>query len=277
MSVLISAADVVERIRSGHRTAVLDVRWTVSDPDGRDAYLAGHLPGAVYVDLDSEMSDHSVTGAGRHPLPSPAALQQAARRWGIGGGDTVVVYDDWNNQAAARAWWLLRAAGVEDVRLLDGGWAGWQRSGLPVQTGDVTPALGDVIIDSLDGMPTACADDVAERATTGVVLDARAGERFRGEVEPLDSRAGHIPGARSVPTAANIGIDGYFRDSAELRNRFAEAGIGAGDMPVVYCGSGVTATHQIAALAIAGYDAVLYPGSWSEWSGDPARPVATGA
>jgi thiosulfate/3-mercaptopyruvate sulfurtransferase len=275
MTVTISADDLAERISAGQRTVVLDVRWTLMKPDGRDDYLTGHLPGAVYVDLDTELSDHSVTGAGRHPLPSPAALQDSARRWGVTGGDTVVVYDDWLNQAAARAWWLLRAAGV-DALLLDGGWSGWQASGRPVETGDVSPAPGDVVITSLDGMATADADEVARRAQTGVVLDARAGERFRGEVEPLDPRAGHIPGARSVPTAQNVNADATFRGVDDLRQRFADAGVTAGDPPVVYCGSGVSATHQIAALAIAGHDAVLFPGSWSEWSNDPDRPVATG-
>lgn len=270
MTVAISAEKLAEHMRVNHRIVLLDVRWTVAAPDGRDAYLAGHLPGAVFVDLDAELSDHSVTGAGRHPLPSPTALQESARRWGVNTGDTVVVYDDWGSQAAARAWWLLRAAGV-DVQLLDGGLAAWPGA---LEAGDVTPAEGDVVITSLDAMPSVSADEVA--SFEGVVLDARAGERYRGEVEPFDSRAGHIPGARSAPTAQNIDGDGLFRGVDELRLRFEGVGVREGEMPVVYCGSGVTATHEIAALAIAGYDAALYPGSWSEWSSDPRRPVATG-
>jgi thiosulfate/3-mercaptopyruvate sulfurtransferase len=278
MSVLISAAELAQRLSAGTDIVrLLDVRWTVTAPDGRAAYAAGHLPGAVYVDLDSELSDHTVTGRGRHPLPSAAALQRSVRRWGLNPGETVVVYDDWGGQAASRAWWLLRAAGVKDVRLLDGGWSAWQRSGNPIATAEPQPNPGTLVIDNLDALPTVDADGVAERALSpdAVVLDARAAARYRGDEEPLDPRAGHIPGAVSAPTAANLAADGTFRTAADLRERFS--GLGAGAQPVaVYCGSGVTATHQIAALAIAGYDAALYPGSWSEWSSTPQRPVATG-
>lgn len=277
MAVLISATELAEQL-SRPDLRVLDVRWTVMAPDGRHDYLAGHIPGAVFVDMDTELSDHSVEGRGRHPLPSAAALQHAARRWGINSGDTVVIYDDWNAQAAARAWWLLRAGGVADVLLLDGGWAAWKRAGLPTATGDVEPNPGTVAISTLDGLPTADADAVAAQAAGEghVVLDARAGSRYRGDEEPLDPRAGHIPGAVSAPTSENLSADGTFLPVAELRARFAV--VGADDKLVsVYCGSGVTATHEIAALAIAGYDAALFPGSWSEWSSDPNRPVATGA
>ncbi|MBN7460528.1 sulfurtransferase, partial [Mycobacteroides abscessus subsp. abscessus] len=216
-------------------------------------------------------------GRGRHPLPTPQALAASARRWGLNDGDAVVVYDDWNGQAAARAWWLLRAAGVSNVRILDGGWAAWQRSGGPVATGEVVPAAGDITITSLHGLAAVDADAVAAQAQSpdNLVFDARAAARYRGDEEPLDPRAGHIPGAVSAPTAENLTADGTFKPVAELRERFDK--LGAGAAPVtVYCGSGVTATHQIAALAIAGYDAALYPGSWSEWSSDPQRPVATG-
>jgi thiosulfate/3-mercaptopyruvate sulfurtransferase len=277
VTILISATDLAEQL-SRQDLRVLDVRWTVMQPDGRPDYLAGHIPGAVFVDMDTELSDHSVTGRGRHPLPSAGALEQAARRWGINPGDTVVVYDDWNAQAAARAWWLLRAGGVPTVLLLDGGWAAWKRAGLTTATGDVEPEPGTVTISGLDALPTVDIDAVAAQAGGGdhVVLDARAGARYRGDEEPLDPRAGHIPGAVSAPTSENLSADGTFLPAAELRARFAA--IGADALPVsVYCGSGVTATHQIAALAIAGYDATLFPGSWSEWSNDPARPVATGA
>jgi thiosulfate/3-mercaptopyruvate sulfurtransferase len=278
VGVLISAAELAQQLSEGGDVVrVLDVRWTVSAPDGRAAYAAGHLPGAVYVDLDSDLSDHSVTGRGRHPLPSAAALQRSARRWGLNPGDPVVVYDDWGGQAASRAWWLLRAAGVEDVRLLDGGWSAWQRSGNPTETVEPEPNPGTLTIQSLDGLPTVDADGVARRALSSddVVLDARAAARYRGDEEPLDQRAGHIPGAVSAPTAANLTADGTFLPATDLRERFTA--LGAGSRPVaVYCGSGVTATHQIAALAIAGYDAALYPGSWSEWSSTPQRPIATG-
>lgn len=274
MDVLISPSELADRLTD---VRLLDVRWTVMAPDGRPAYLAGHLPGAVFVDLDADLADHSATGRGRHPLPTPQALAASARRWGLNDGDAVVVYDDWNGQAAARAWWLLRAAGVSNVRILDGGWAAWQRSGGPVATGEVVPAAGDITITSLHGLAAVDADAVAARAQSpdNLVFDARAAARYRGDEEPLDPRAGHIPGAVSAPTAENLTADGTFKPVAELRDRFEK--LGAGAAPVtVYCGSGVTATHQIAALAIAGYDAALYPGSWSEWSSDPQRPVATG-
>lgn len=277
MTILISGEQVAQQLSSSPPPRVLDVRWTVAHPDGHGDYLAGHLPTAVYVDLDTELSDHSVTGRGRHPLPSATALQASARRWGLNSGDAVVVYDDWSGQAAARAWWLLRAAGIHDVRLLDGGWSAWQRAGLPVETGQYTAPAGNIAIETLTGLPVSDADDVAAQAQspTAVVFDARAAARYRGDQEPLDQRAGHIPGAVSAPTAANLAADGTFLPAAELRRRFVELGADTGPV-TVYCGSGVTATHQIAALAIAGYDATLFPGSWSQWSSDPARPVATG-
>ncbi|MGB3483277.1 MAG: rhodanese-like domain-containing protein, partial [Mycobacterium sp.] len=204
MSILITPDALAQQL-SRTDLRILDVRWTVMAPDGRPDYLAGHLPAAVFVDMDVELADHSVPGRGRHPLPSAANLQQAARRWGLNTGDTVVVYDDWGGQAASRAWWLLRAGGVTDVLLLDGGWAAWQRAGLATETGDVTPAPGDITITDLDAMPTTDADGVAADAAADdhVVLDARAAALYRGDEEPLDPRAGHIPGAVSAPTAAN--------------------------------------------------------------------------
>ena len=276
MAILISATELAEQL-SRTDLRILDVRWTLAQPDGRPAFLAGHIPSAVYVDLDAQLTDHSVTGHGWHPLPSPAALQDSARRWGINPGDTVIVYDDWSGQAAARAWWLLRAGGMADVRLLDGGWSAWQRAELPTETGNVEPTPGSVTITDLGGLPVTDADGVAANAAAPdqTVLDARAAARYRGDEEPLDPRAGHIPGAVSAPTSENLTADGTFRPAADLRARFAA--LGADSNPVsVYCGSGVTAAHQIAALAIAGYDATLFPGSWSEWSNDSERPVETG-
>jgi thiosulfate/3-mercaptopyruvate sulfurtransferase len=276
VAILISVHELAEQLsRPGLR--ILDVRWTVAQPDGRAAYLAGHVPGAVFVDLDAELSDHSVVGRGRHPLPSAGALQHNARRWGLHDGDTVVVYDDWGNQAAARAWWLLRAAGLTDVLLLDGGWSAWRDANLPTATGDVEVTPGTVTITGLTALATTDADKVAVDAVAQdhVVLDARAAARYRGDEEPLDPRAGHIPGAVSAPTSENLTPAGTFLPAEDLRTRFAA--VGAGDKPVsVYCGSGVTAAHQIAALAIAGFEAALFPGSWSEWSNDPGRRVQTG-
>ena len=276
MEILISTVQLAQRLSSGSPTRILDVRWTVMQPNGRPAFDAGHIPGAVFVDLDTDLSDHAQSGRGRHPLPNAAALQASARRWGLNDGDFVVVYDDWGGQAAARAWWLLRAAGMTDVRLLNGGWAAWQSSGHPVETEARQPDPGSATIDNLAGMPVIDADAIARQAVSpgGVVLDARAGARYRGDEEPLDPKAGHIPGAISAPTADNLTSAGTLRPAAELRDRFQLLGAEIGPV-AVYCGSGVSATHEIAALAIAGYDAALYPGSWSEWS-NTDRPVATG-
>jgi thiosulfate/3-mercaptopyruvate sulfurtransferase len=251
---------------------LLDVRWQLGVPDGRPAHGAGHIPGAVYVDLESTLSRHPDQGDGRHPLPDRAALQDAVRAWGVDDGDTVVAYDAAGNLAAGRAWWLLRDAGLSDVRLLDGGLAAWTAAGHPLETGDVTPAPGTATLTG-GALPTIDIDGAA--TWPGVLLDARAGERYRGEVEPIDPRAGHIPGAVSAPTSENLAEDGTFLPADELRARFAGLGVRAGDEVAVYCGSGVTAAHTIAALRIAGIDAALYPGSWSQWSSDENRPVAT--
>ncbi|MDF2808253.1 MAG: sulfurtransferase, partial [Cellulosimicrobium sp.] len=217
--------------------------------------------------------------AGRHPLPDPADLQAAARRWGVRADRPVVVYDAVGGTSAARAWWLLRWAGHDDVRILDGGLAAWQAAGHALDEGDVRPEPGDVVV-TPGGMPVLDADGAADLATSGVLLDARAGERYRGEVEPVDPRAGHVPGAVSAPTTDNLAADGTFLDAAALRARFAGLGAlhGADDAPPavgVYCGSGVTAAHEVAALATLGVEAALYAGSWSQWSNDPARPAAT--
>jgi thiosulfate/3-mercaptopyruvate sulfurtransferase len=253
---------------------LLDVRWRIDRPDGRPEYLGGHLPGAVYVDLDTELAAHGRPEDGRHPLPSVAALQESARGWGLRNGDTVVVYDDLKNLSAARAWWLLRHAGVADVRLLDGSLRAWTGAGLPLESGDVRPQTGDVEL-AYGALPTLDIDGAAAFPDQGVLLDARAGERYRGESEPVDARAGHIPRARNAPTTGNVGPDGRFLASAALRARFAEVGVVDGVPVAAYCGSGVTAAHEAVALTLAGFAPVLYPGSWSQWSNHP-RPVATG-
>jgi thiosulfate/3-mercaptopyruvate sulfurtransferase len=274
MDVLITPQVLATQLRSSARPAVLDVRWRLGGPPGHEEYLSGHVPGAVFVDLDTELAAHGEPTDGRHPLPSVEALQESARRWGLGDGTPVVVYDATGNLAAARAWWLLRWAGVEDVRLLDGGLPAWIEGGGELATDDVVPEPGDL---SLRGgvLPVLDLDDVPRLARAGMLLDARAGERFRGETEPIDPKPGHVPGAVSAPTTDNLAADGRFRSAAELRQRFEAAGV-RDDVPVgVYCGSGVTAAHEIAALAIAGFDAQLYPGSWSQWS-NLDLPVATG-
>ncbi|MEV1129176.1 sulfurtransferase [Agromyces sp. NPDC049794] len=281
MPLLISADELAGRLdderarRTGARTVVLDVRWSLSQPDGAPAFRDGHVPGAVYVDLDHELADHAARGQGRHPLPSEADFTRAMRSWGISDGDTVVVMDDLGNQSAARAWWLLRHAGVGDVRMLDGGLTAWAGAGHPLETGDTEPAPGDATA-RFGSMPVIDADGAAALPLRGVLLDARAAERYRGEVEPVDPKAGHIPGARSAPSAGNLDGEGRFLPAETLRARFAARGVEPGSPVAAYCGSGVTAAHEVAALAIAGVDAALYPGSWSQWSNDPDRPVATG-
>lgn len=260
--VLISAAELKRRLDAGERPTILDVRWQLSEPDGRAAFERGHIPGAVYVSLEDELSDHTVTGRGRHPLPSGRDLEAAARRWGVRDGSPVVVYDDWNRAGSARAWWVLTAAGIADVRILDGGLAAW--SG-PLETGPASTQPGDVTVSHHDlyagALPTLTAEQVTAANLT--LLDARAPERFRGEVEPVDPVAGHIPGARNVPSTSLLDRDGRF--VADVPEYSGAVG--------VYCGSGVTASVVVAALAAAGVGAALYPGSWSEWSSESTRPV----
>ncbi|GIM95014.1 hypothetical protein Ato02nite_068070 [Paractinoplanes toevensis] len=271
--VLITAADLYRRVAEPDGPVLLDVRWQLGDPHGADHYREAHIPGARYVDLETELSGPHAPGAGRHPLPGIEQLQKAARRWGITRERGVVVYDNTGGLAAARAWWLLRWAGVPDVRILDGGLTAWRTEGYGVGQGEARPRPASDIV--LDGghLPVLSADEAATLPATGTLLDARAGERYRGEVEPIDPRAGHIPGAISAPTTGNLraGVP-LFKSADELRERFA----GVRGQVGVYCGSGVTAAHEIAALAVAGIDAALYPGSWSAWSADPDRPVATG-
>ncbi|MFT3716177.1 MAG: sulfurtransferase [Gordonia sp. (in: high G+C Gram-positive bacteria)] len=278
--VLITVDELVDAMLSDRPPVVLDVRWQLGDDAGHDHYRDGHLPGAVFVDLDAELAGPPGAPQGRHPLPALEDLQDAARGWGVDVGAPVVVYDDWNSLAAARAWWLLRWAGLDDVRILDGGLSAWSAAGLRISSGDATPRVGNVVL-SGGGMPTVTIDEVAQASsgagsTSGaLLLDARTGERYRGETEPVDPRPGHIPGAVSAPTTDSLTDDGRFRPAAQLRERFAALGAGDGEV-IAYCGSGVTASHQIAALAIAGYEAALFPGSYSQWSSDPDRPVETG-
>jgi thiosulfate/3-mercaptopyruvate sulfurtransferase len=278
--VLISAAELATSLADPRPPVVLDVRWQLSTAatgpyDGHADYLRGHVPGAVFVDLDTELAAHGDPTHGRHPLPSPEAFEASMRGWGIDDGSRVVVYDATGSMAAARAWWMLRWAGLPDVRLLDGGWTAWQAHGGDQATDDVRPAPGTVTFTS-PAMPTIGAEEAGGWSVHGVLVDARAPERFRGEVEPIDPVAGHIPGAVNVPTAGNLDADGRFLPAEVLRDRFVRAGITADTPVAAYCGSGVTAAHEIAAMAIAGIDAALYPGSWSQWSnlGLPAETAS---
>ena len=265
--------ELIDLHRRG-RVRVLDVRWRLGGPDGHPAYLEGHVPGAVFVRLDDDLAAHGDPTDGRHPLPDASQFQASVRRWGIDDGDIVVVYDDWQGYGAARAWWMLRDAGV-DARVLDGGLQAWRDEDLPLETGESTPAPGSVTLRP-GQLPQLTIDDAAALAQNGLLLAARAGERYRGETEPIDPRAGHIPGAQSAPTSENLDERGRMRSSADLRARFAEFGL-VDELIGVYCGSGVSAAQQVLALMVAGYDAALYPGSWSQWANHPDRPVATGA
>jgi thiosulfate/3-mercaptopyruvate sulfurtransferase len=254
---------------------VLDVRWQLGRSDGREQHEAGHVPGAAFVDLGTDLADPP--GArGRHPLPGGDRFAEAMRRCGVRDDRPVVVYDDVSGTSAARAWWLLRHHGHRDVRVLDGGWSWWLRVGGAVETGPVTPPYGDFTVRPGD-LAVIDATGAAELAREGVLVDARAPERFRGEVEPVDPVAGHVPGAVNVPTARNLVAEGEragrFRTPEELA---AEYALPSGSAVGVYCGSGVTAAHDVLALEIVGVRAALYAGSWSEWVTDPTRPVATG-
>ena len=256
------------------RPTVLDVRYRMGGPSGPGEYAAGHVPGAAYVDMDTALAAPPGEG-GRHPLPDVAVLESAMRRAGVCAGRPVVVYDDWSGLAAGRAWWLLRYHGHTDVRVLDGAWAAWVAAGGPVETGSTTEvAPGDFIADP-GHLPMVEAEQVLD---VEVLVDARAPERYRGETEPIDPVAGHIPGAVNVPTSRNLGPDGLFLSPGELRALYAYVGATAeaGDRGEVaaYCGSGVTATHDVLAMEVAGIRAALYPGSWSGWITDPHRPVA---
>ncbi|WP_228973289.1 sulfurtransferase [Streptomyces sp. DH12] len=271
---LVSPADLAAELAApgpGGAPVLLDVRWELGGPPGRPAYEAGHLPGAVYVDLDAELAGEPGP-RGRHPLPDLAVFGAAMRAAGVSAGTPVVVYDGGQGWAAARAWWLLRWAGHPDVRVLDGGLAAW-RGELSLDVprpapGDFRPVPG--------GLPLLDADGAAAVARSGLLLDARAGERYRGEVEPIDPVAGHVPGAVSAPTSGNVGPDGRFLPVEALEARFKELGVLDAPEVGVYCGSGVSAAHEVLAMEAAGIRAALYAGSWSEWSRDPSRPVATG-
>jgi len=276
--VLITATELADLIQRGDSLTVLDVRWRLDEPDGRPAYLGGHLPGAVYVSLEDELSDHTITGRGRHPLPPGRDLEAAARRWGIRQDSLVVVYDDWNRAGSARAWWVLTAAGLPNVRILDGGLSAWRSAGRGLETGPVEPQPGNVTVPHDDLYAGSRPTLTAEQAGAGGVtlLDARAPERFRGDVEPLDPAAGHIPGAKNLPSTAVLAADGTFIGDYALAQLLSDRGIDRDGPLGAYCGSGVTASVAVAALAAMGREAALFPGSWSEWSSDPTRAVSRG-
>jgi thiosulfate/3-mercaptopyruvate sulfurtransferase len=272
---LVSVAALAADLAGGPGPTLLDVRWHLGGPPGIDSYRRGHLPAAVFTDLDRDLAGPPGAG-GRHPLPEPAAFQAAMRAAGVRQDRAVVVYDDADATIAARGWWTLRYYGHQDVRVLDGGYRAWVSAGLAVTQAEPDPEPGDFTARP-GHMPVLDAAGARAIAATGRLLDARPAERYQGETEPIDPVAGHIPGAVSAPTIGNVTADGTFAGPAELAARFAALGV-TRDGPAVgaYCGSGVTAAHEVLALALAGVPAALYVGSWSNWVADPDRPVATG-
>mgnify|MGYP001002984853 CR=1 FL=1 len=274
MSNFVSPDELSDLREQGAPVRVIDVRWRLDRPDGHAEYLEGHIPGAVYVPLDSELATHGEASEGRHPLPSTETLQRAVRRWGVHDGDLVVAYDDAKGLAAARAWWLLRQAGV-DVHVLEGGIRGWIAGGHDVDTADESPEEGTAVLREI-GDDALSIDEAAAFPASGVLLDVRAPERYRGETEPLDPIAGHIPGAVNLPTMLHLDADGRILDAATVRANLATVGIAEGTRVAAYCGSGVTAAHTALVLDEVGIEAKVFPGSWSQWSNTPGRPVATG-
>jgi len=275
---LVSPEQLMAALATGATPLVIDCSFDLADvAAGERAYAQAHLPGAVYAHLDRDLSTVKTGRNGRHPLPPRADWAATLARLGVTPARAVVVYDAQGGMYAARAWWMLLWAGHRDVRVLDGGLQAWKAAGGTVETGIVAPVaapaaypLGDSLVPSVD------ADTLQRSLGRVTVLDARAGERYRGEVEPLDKRAGHIPGARSRFFKDNLDASGRFKPAAELRTAFEAFGA-APDSVVHQCGSGVTACHNLLAMEAAGLPgSVLYPGSWSEWSSDPARPIAVG-
>jgi thiosulfate/3-mercaptopyruvate sulfurtransferase len=278
---LISAADLAAHI-DDPAWVVVDCRHDLMNlAAGRDAYASGHLPGAVFADLETVLSG-AKNGAdgvflGRHPLPDKEALAEALRGFGIGDATQVVAYDAHGGMFAARLWWLLRWLGHEAVAVLDGGMAAWEDAGQPLTTEVRTRPHGALSVRA-PFVPTVTVREMLDNLQSGkrIVIDARAADRYRGENETIDPVGGHIPGAKNRFFKDNLGPDGRFKDAAQLREEFG-ALIDNPEAAIMQCGSGVTACHNLLALEVAGLPgAALYPGSWSEWVGDPARPVAKG-
>lgn len=263
----------VEELADRPTLTVLDVRWQLTTGAQPNLYASGHIPGAAFVDLDRDLA--APPGRqGRHPLPATEDFERAMRGAGVSNDGPVVVYDDANGLPAARAWWLLRYFGHPQVRLLDGGLGAWLAAGRPLAAGDETPEHAGDFEARPGNMPVLDAEQAAGLAAEGVLLDARAPERYRGESEPMDPVAGHIPGARNHPMGRSLDSDGRFLPHTDLVEAFAGL---AGAEVGAYCGSGITAAHTVLALELAGIGgAALYPGSWSEWVTDATRPVATG-
>ncbi len=275
--VLISPAELAELLGSVQPPVVADVRWALGAPHGKSNFEASHIPGAVWVDLETQLAGPPGVG-GRHPLPAVAVFEQAMRDIGVSQDSLVVAYDAATSQAASRLWWLLTDAGHRDVRVLNGGLAAWRAAGLPTTSGpDTPPRRGDFVAHP-GHRPQLAAAEISARLGTPdapTLVDVRAAERYSGANEPIDPVAGHIPGAINLPATANLHSDGRFLPPAEIARLYAEAG--GGEDAVLYCGSGITAAHSLLALESAGLTAAIYPGSWSDWIRDANHPVATGS
>lgn len=278
---LISTSQLADRL-GDPKLRILDARWYL-DPSrkGIDAYSAGHIRGAFFADLENDFAGPGGERGGplgRHPFPSPAQVQNVIRLYGITPGVKVVAYDDAAGAIASRVWFVLKANGFDDCDVLDGGITKWIAEGREIT--DQPPSIStmtDFVVSPRPELLLSKADLIAEREHA-LVLDARVPERYRGDTEPIDPRAGHIPGARNAPYTLNLtaGPSPVFRPAAELRAHFESVGVSARAEPIVYCGSGINATHDLLALEIAGFKGRLYGGSWSEWSSDPSLPIATG-
>ena len=260
---------------------VADVRWYLKDKRGIDAYIAGHIPSACFLDVDRDLSSLPGLGRpGRHLLPSADHFADVLARAGVRPGDIVVAYDDSGGSTAARLWWLLRYFGLDAGRVLDGGIQAWLAGGRPLETTAPArpPAPRMTLAPRVEMVVGKTRVRDLVESGTGLLLDARASERYEGKVEPVDARPGHIPGAKSAPFASNLAAPGgAFRSKGELEQHYAALGALAAQPLVAYCGSGVTACHDLLALSLAGRDdALLYEGSWGEWAGDPSLTAALG-
>lgn len=262
-------------LASNSPPTLLDVRWALDAPEGRPAYLRAHLDGAVYVDLERELSAPGFPERGRHPLPDHRALADAVRRWGVRAGDTVVAYDDNDGVAAARAWWLLGSAGI-NVRVLDGGLRAWVREGLELHSGDVAPAIGDAVLLETDAGAVTI-EEAARAPRRGTPIDARGPQHYRGSLPGIDPVSGHIPGAINVPTVSYLTPEGILRSPEGIRAILLAAGVDVDRPIVVTCSSGLASAHTLLTLATAGIDAFIFPGGWSQWSRASGRPVALGS
>ena len=269
--VLVEPRELDLRLGRRERVRLLDVRGSIAGPPGRPEHEAGHLPGAVFVDLETELAGEPGEG-GRHPLPDPEAFQAAMQAAGVDDDVPVVVYDGATSLYAARLWWLLTDAGHPDVRVLDGGYVGWVGGGYPVETGPGPTVTPGAFVAHPGQRARVDRDQLLADPGAYTLVDVRSAERYRGEVEPIDPVAGHIPGALNRPATELLDEQGRFRPAAEIQAAYAGV-----EEPVLYCGSGVTAGQALLALEAAGVEGGrIYPGSWSDWIRDPSRPVATG-